>query len=259
MKIDYLQNMDVNVFATRELMGQKAGEDVENKIIELLSKKKYIRIIFAAAPSQNELLNYLVNSEKIEWNRIVAFHMDEYIGLNEKEPRSFSTYLNTYLFKKVPFKEVHLINGKADVDDEISRYSELISEGPIDIICLGIGENGHIAFNDPPVADFSDKEIMKKVELDELCRIQQVNEDCFETIDDVPQEAFTLTIPVLMSADYLFCVVPGTSKREAVYNTLTGPVSTNCPASILQTHSGCSFYFEEESFGLVSKIAHKIQ
>jgi len=242
----------VNVFLTREEMGQEAGKDVEKQIVKLLEHKKTIRMVFAAAPSQNELLDYLVGSDKIEWERITAFHMDEYIGLNASDSRSFATYLNEHLFNKVNFSKVHLINGKAPVYEEVKRYSDLIGEAPIDIVCLGIGENGHIAFNDPPVADFNDKEILKLVELDETCRIQQVNEECFDTLDDVPREAFTLTIPVLMNADFLFCVVPGSSKSEAVYNTLNGPVSTKCPASILQTHSNCRFYFDKDSYTYTS-------
>ena len=242
----------VNVFPTREEMGQKAGKDVEQQIIKLLAHKKTIRMVFAAAPSQNELLEYLVSSNKIEWERITAFHMDEYIGLNANDSRSFATYLNEHLFYRVNFNKVYLINGKAPADEEVKRYSDLIAEAPADIVCLGIGENGHIAFNDPPVADFNDKEILKLVELDETCRIQQVNEECFDTLDDVPREAFTLTIPVLMNADFLFCVVPGSSKSEAVYNTLNGPISTKCPASILQSHSNCKFYFDQDSYSYTS-------
>jgi len=248
MKIKYFQKMDVNVFPTRKIMGRKAGTDVEKRIIQLLKKKETIRIVFAAAPSQNELLNFLVNSKKINWNRITAFHMDEYFGLDERETHSFSSYLNEHLFKKVNFKNVNLINGKSNIEEEIARYSSLILEAPIDIVCLGIGENGHIAFNDPPVADFKDQEIIKLVELDEYCRTQQVNEGCFNSFEDVPKEAFTLTIPVLMNADFLFCIAPGTNKQKAVYNTLNGAISTKCPASILQTHPNCKFYFDENAF-----------
>ena len=249
MKNSDKNTLNVNVFSTRQEMGKSAGRDIENKIIELLKIKPEIRMIFAAAPSQNEVLDYLVNSDKIEWNRITAFHMDEYIGLDKNESRSFSTYLNEHLFQGVNLKKVHLIDGKAPVNEEIERYSALIAEAPIDIVCLGIGENGHIAFNDPPVADFNDKKILKVVELDESCRIQQVNENCFDTLDDVPREAFTLTIPVLMNADFLFCVVPGLSKHEAVTNTINGPVTTKCPASILQTHPNCRFYFDKDAYG----------
>lgn len=248
MKLKYYQNMDVNISPTRRIMGQKAGSDVEKQIIQLLKEKETIRIVFAAAPSQNELLEFLVNSQKIDWSRITAFHMDEYIGLDKSELQSFSSYLNEHLFEKVNFKNVNLINGKSNIEEEIARYSSLITEAPIDIVCLGIGENGHIAFNDPPVADFNDKEIIKRVKLDELCRMQQVNDGCFDTFDDVPKEAFTLSIPVLINANYLFCTVPGISKQKAVYDTLNGAISTKCPASILQKHQNCKFYFDENAY-----------
>jgi glucosamine-6-phosphate deaminase len=205
-------------------------------------------MVFAAATSQNEMLAYLAKSEKIEWNRITAFNMDEYIGLEKNAPQLFSVYLNDRLFEKVNLKKVNFINGNTPYEVEIARYSALITEAPIDIVCLGIGENGHIAFNDPPVADFNDPEIIKKVRLDKSCRLQQVNEECFNSIEEVPKKALTLTIPTIMNADYLFCVVPGSSKSEAVYNTLNGPVSTTCPASILQTHLKCRFYFDEQAY-----------
>jgi len=249
MKNSGKDSLDVNVFPSRKEMGEAAGKDIENKIIELLKLKPEIRMIFAAAPSQNEVLAYLANSEKIEWNRIIAFHMDEYIGLNNTAPQLFSVYLNDRLFGKVNFKKVNLIDGNSSVEEEIDRYSALITEAPIDIVCLGIGENGHIAFNDPPVADFNDVQIIKKVKLDKSCREQQVNEGCFNTLEDVPKKALTLTIPIMMAADFLFCVVPGSSKHEAVYNTLNGPVSTSCPASVLQNHPNCRFYFDEEAHG----------
>ena len=152
------------------------------------------------------------------------------------------------LFDKVPFKEVHLINGSNPIEDEITRYAKLIKQSLIDIICLGIGENGHIAFNDPPSADFNDPMAVKKVTLDLPCRQQQVNEDCFAAIEDVPQQAITLTIPTLMSGHFLFCVVPGDNKREAVKKALFGPIGTACPASILRTHPSCKFFFDADSF-----------
>ncbi len=238
----------VSIFPTRDEMGQAAGAEVEKKIVELLKEKPEIRMVFAAAPSQNEMLDYLVNSNKIEWERITAFNMDEYVGLDNSSPESFAAFLNKRLFTKVPFKNAYLINGAAPVDEEIARYSGLLVEAPIDIICLGIGENGHIAFNDPPVADFNDKHIVKRVKLDDSCRMQQVNEGCFPGITEVPEYALTITIPVIMSGLHLFCVVPGASKQKAVYNTLNGPVSTSCPASILQTHPDCSFFFDKEAY-----------
>jgi glucosamine-6-phosphate deaminase len=241
-------NLMVNVFPTRIEMGQFAGKEIENKIIKLLDKKPEIRMIFAAAPSQNEMLDYLSGSKRIQWNRISAFNMDEYLGLSRKAPQLFSVYLSERIFERVNFKQVHLIDGHAPVEDELMRYSALITEAPIDIVCLGIGENGHIAFNDPPFADFNDPMVIKMVKLDKLCRTQQVNEGCFTNLDEVPKKALTLTIPVIMSATSLFCVVPGSGKREAVYKTLYGPVDTSCPASVLQTHPDCKFYFDEEAF-----------
>lgn len=230
-------------------MGAAAGMDVEEKIIELLRDKDEIRMIFAAAPSQNEMLEYLASSSVIDWSRVIAFHMDEYIGLNGKSGQLFSVYLSERLFDKVNFKRVHIIKANADYAEEAERYSRLVSEAPIDIICLGIGENGHIAFNDPPVADFNDPLVVKKVRLDRSCRLQQVNEGCFATLDEVPEKALTLTIPVIFNAKYLFCVVPGKSKHDAVKKTIYGPVSTSCPASVLQQHHHCRFYFDADSFG----------
>lgn len=249
MKIKNHNNLNVSVFPTRREMGTAAGRDVEGKIIELLQVKDEIRMIFAAAPSQNEMLEYLASSSLIDWSRIIGFHMDEYIGLNGASGQLFSTYLRERLFDRVCLKKVHIINGNADYEEEAERYSRLVSEAAIDIICLGIGENGHIAFNDPPVADFSDPLTVKKVRLDRSCRLQQVNEGCFATLHEVPEKALTLTIPVIFNAKHLFCVVPGKSKLDAVHKTIFGPVSTSCPASVLQKHNDCRFYFDADSFG----------
>ncbi len=249
MKITNNKNLNINVFSTREEMGLTAGREVESKIVELQKKKKEVRVIFAAAPSQNEMLDYLATSERIDWHNVVAFHMDEYIGLKEDSDKLFSIYLRQRLFDKVRPGHVNIIDTSADTDKEIERYTRLINSAPIDIVCLGIGENGHIAFNDPPVADFSDPLVMKMVNLEETCRIQQVNEGCFNTLHEVPLRALTLTIPVIFNASHLFCVVPGASKHDAVKNTVMGPVDTSCPGSILQNHPDCSFYFDSGSFG----------
>lgn len=242
------EHLDVHVYPSREEMGQAAGADVEKQIVALLEKKESIRMVFAAAPSQNEALASLVRSTKIDWQRITAFHMDEYIGLDSTDSRSFAGFLTEKIFQQVPFREVHLLDGN-NPEETVTRYSKLLKEAPIDIVCLGIGENGHIAFNDPPVADFNDLKLVKRVTLDWACRNQQVNDGCFPTLDEVPTEAITLTIPALMQADYLFCVVPGKTKRQAVYDTLNGPITEECPASILRTHTHCKFYFDEDSFG----------
>ena len=239
----------LNVFETRNEMGRKAGADIESKIVELLNKQESIRMIFAAAPSQNESLEYLYKSNKIDWSRIEAFHMDEYIGLPSDAPQAFAMFLKKALFDDKDFANVNLIQGNLDADEICNNYSNLLKKAPIDIVCLGIGENGHIAFNDPPVANFSDTEIMKPVELDMACRQQQVNDGCFTSIDKVPTHALTLTIPTLMAGKHLFCVVPGSTKKEAVLNSLNGPITTNCPASILQKHEDCNMYVDKDSYG----------
>lgn len=249
MRINRYKHLNVNVFPTRLEMGLAAGRDVEARVTGLLKVKEEVRMVFAAAPSQNEMLDYLAGSELIDWSRVTAFHMDEYLGLSGGADQLFSLYLSRRLFSKVTMKNVYLINGNTDTEEETERYSVLLTEAPIDVICLGIGENGHIAFNDPPVADFNDKRVVKKVRLDKSCRMQQVNEGCFTTLAEVPEKALTLTIPVIFNASHLFCVVPGKSKREAVNNTLNGPVTTACPASVLQKHPDCSFYFDRDSFG----------
>jgi glucosamine-6-phosphate deaminase len=229
-------------------MGIAAGKAVENKILEMLEEKAGIRIIFAAAPSQIEMLDYLRESKLIPWEKITAFHMDEYIGLDGASPALFANFLKRHLFDHVPFHQVHLINGLEDPDRECARYSRLLAEAPIDIVCMGIGENGHIAFNDPPVADFNDPVPVKKVKLETVCRQQQVNDGCFDTLADVPEYALTLTIPTLIQAGYISCVVPGAAKKEAVYNTLLGPVNHRCPASIIKTLEHCDLFLDQDSY-----------
>ncbi|MEM9672717.1 MAG: glucosamine-6-phosphate deaminase [Cyclobacteriaceae bacterium] len=239
--------MHTHVFSTREKMGQAAGSAVEERINALLNEQDELRMIFAAAPSQNEVLDYLAQSKQIDWSKITAFHMDEYIGLPADAPQRFATFLKERLFDRVTLRAVHLIVGDDNPEQECQRYADLLAEKPIDIVCLGIGENGHIAFNDPPVADFEDPQLVKVVELDARCRQQQVNDGCFTSLGTVPTQAITLTIPTLMSGNYLYCVVPGPTKREAVDNTLNGPISTDCPASILRTHQNCQLYLDAES------------
>lgn len=245
-KVDQLE---VAVFAERQEMGVQAGKAVEAKILELLEQKAELRMIFAAAPSQNEVLAYLRQSDRIPWEKITAFHMDEYIGLDEQAPQRFANFLKEHLFDQVNFKAVHLINGDEDPAAECNRYAALLAEKPIDIVCLGIGENGHIAFNDPPVADFDDPEGVKVVELDHACRKQQVNDGCFASLDAVPQRAITLTIPTLTRGRHLFCVVPGPTKRQAVAATLEDEISTACPATILRKHPHCKLYLDHASYG----------
>jgi len=206
-----------------------------------------VRMIFAAAPSQVDTLAALRSAPGIDWSRVTAFHMDEYIGLAPDAPQRFARWLDDHIFLHLPFRAVHRIVPEPDAERAASEYADLLRAGPIDIVCLGIGVNGHIAFNDPPVADFDDPLDVKIVKLDRACRQQQVDDDCFETVADVPEQAITFTVPQLMRGQKLFCVVPGSSKRNAVRDALHGPIATSCPASILRTHPDCALYIDPES------------
>ena len=243
--------LSVNVYDTRKNMGLAAAADVAACIKAELAVKPEIYMIFAAAPSQNEMLEALIAEEGIEWNRIHALHMDEYVNLSADAPQGFGNYLRRAIFDKVPFASVNLIGTDADSQATCARYDALLSEHPVDIVCMGIGENGHIAFNDPHVADFNDPLKIKKVDLDLKCRQQQVNDGCFATLDEVPTHALTLTIPTLYNVKNVFCVVPAASKAEAVKNTVTGPVSEVCPASILRTHENAVLYTDTDSAALL--------
>ena len=253
MKTFKKDTLTVKVATSRADMGKCAAADIRERIIYLLSKKSTINMIFAAAPSQNDVLASLLEYDDIEWNRINAFHMDEYIGLSTKDAdKSFGYYLTEHIFGKVPFASINLINStEKDSGLECRRYSKLLKANPTDIVVMGIGENGHVAFNDPPVADFNDSHIVKVVKLDEICRNQQVNDGCFTSIDRVPTHAITLTCPTLVSADYLFCIVPAPSKANAVYHTLMDEVSEACPATILRTHNNAVLYLDNDSSKLI--------
>ena len=166
-------------------------------------------MIFAAAPSQNDVLLALTEDKSIDWTRVNAFHMDEYVGLPKDAPQGFGNFLSAHIFSLAPFKSVNYIDCTAENPEaECERYAELLKNNPTDIVVMGIGENGHIAFNDPWVADFNDEKWVKVVPLDEVCRNQQVNDGCFAHVDEVPTHALTLTVPTLVRAPWLFCIVP---------------------------------------------------
>lgn len=246
--------LEIEIFETRNEMGKKAADDIAKCIGKLLSEKEEINIVFAAAPSQNDMLFHLCKHNEIEWNRINAFHMDEYIGLSPDAPQCFSNFLKKYIFDLKPFKTVNCIDAAAEnAEEECKRYSNLLKDNPVDIVCMGIGENGHIAFNDPHVAKFNDEETVKVVKLDEVCRMQQVNDGCFDKISDVPQYALTLTIPVLVSARYNFCVVPAKTKAWAVRETICAEISEKCPATILRRKENAKMYCDADSSELLLK------
>lgn len=239
--------LTVRVFDTRANMGVVAAAEAKEWINEALAEKEEVNIIFAAAPSQNDFLAALIK-EDIDWTRINAFHMDEYIGLTEDAPQGFANFLRRAIFDLVPFKKVYCLNGQSsDPEAECKRYTDLLIKFPVDIIFMGIGENGHIAFNDPGVAKFDDPETVKIARLDEVCRNQQVNDGCFASIDLVPTHAYTLTVPIMMSAPKMMLIVPTALKAKAIHDTVLGPVDEMVPASIVRTHKGGAVLYTDEA------------
>ena len=231
-------------------MGSAAASHTVALMRRLIAEKGGIRMVFAAAPSQNEFLASLCQELDLDWSRVTAFHMDEYVGLPQHHHARFVNYRNQHLFDVVSPGTIHRMQPSQNPEEECIRYAQLITADAIDMVCLGIGENGHIAFNDPGVADFHDPKTVKLVPLDEACRNQQVHDECFPDLASVPTVAMTLTIPTLMSAHHMVCVVPGAMKREAVHNTLNEPITQNCPASILRTHSDCVLFVDSAAYGV---------
>lgn len=237
----------IHVHDDRQALGRHAGSEIAKAIRELLTTQERVSMVFAAAPSQLEALTTLKAADGIDWGRVDAFHMDEYAGLDVGRPELFGEWLNKHLFDDLPLGSVHLIPPSGDPEGVAEAYAEELGRGPIDIVCCGIGVNGHIAFNDPPVADFDDPVDVKVVELDRTCRQQQVDDGCFPAYDDVPTHAITLTVPRLLRAGKIICIVPGPSKARAVAAMFNEPISTQWPSTILRTHPDCTFHFDQDS------------
>ena len=239
--------LTVRVFDNRANMGVAAAIQATEWINELLATKDEINIIFAAAPSQNDFLKEL-SKANVDWSRINAFHMDEYIGLTEDAPQGFANFLRRAIFDLVPFKNVYCFNGQNESPEaECKRYTDLLLKYPADIIFMGIGENGHIAFNDPGFAFFNDPETVKIVKLDEVCRNQQVNDGCFASIDLVPTHAYTLTVPIMMRVPKMMLVVPTALKAKAIHDTVLGPITEMVPASVVRTHEGGATLYTDQA------------
>lgn len=248
MVLKTIDRLTARRYDTRAEMGTAAASDVEQAVISLLKTKDSVTIVFAAAPSQDEFLDALAQDERIPFERVRAFHMDEYIGLAPDAPQGFGNFLNRNLFSRGRFLSVSYLDGQTkNPQAECERYAKLLAEREIDIVCMGIGENGHIAFNDPPAADFHDLLDVKVVRLDDVCRMQQVHDGCFDAFEQVPSTALTLTVPRLMRAKYHFCIVPGSTKTDAVHDMLHGEISERCPASILRRAENAVLYLDPDS------------
>lgn len=242
--------MNLHIASSRQQLGQLAAEDIASELRRRLAEQQEVRVIFAAAPSQTEMLNELMLQPDIDWPRVTAFHMDEYLGLPEGSPQLFHQWLRRAIFDHLPLKAVHLIQPGEHPKRACREYAALLQQSPLDLCLLGIGTNGHLAFNDPP-ADFRDPEAVKIVTLDGACRQQQVDDECFGSFEDVPVQAITLSIPVLLSAERLFCCVPGEMKAPAVRSMVRDPVSGLVPATALRLHPNCTVYLDTDSASLL--------
>lgn len=244
--------MKITITETDQELGRLSGKAAADIIREAIADKGHANVILATGTSQFETLNQLL-LEDIDWSKVIMFHLDEYLGLPITHPASFRKYLKERFLEKVgPLKEVYLINGEVDPKEELKRLGDAISKYPIDIAFVGIGENGHLAFNDPP-ADFETEQPYIVVNLDEPCRIQQMNEGWFGSLEEVPQQAISMSIRQIMKTKHIICSVPDERKALAVKNTLEQPVSNLYPASILKTHPSCLFFFDANSSKLLSQ------
>jgi glucosamine-6-phosphate deaminase len=247
--------MEICLANSRTELGEMAARAIGTSLRARLAAKDSVRMIFAAAPSQSETLSALLHEPDIDWRRVTAFHMDEYIDLPAEAPQRFATWLRRAFFDHLPLAKVYLIQ-PGDDPAAISRaYASALAEAPIDLVLLGIGTNGHLAFNDPP-ADLHDPQPVKIVELDAMCREQQVLDGCFAALDEVPRKAITLTVPTLLAGRELFCSVPGRHKAAAVKAMLKSPISGDCPATVLRTHPHCVVYLDPESGSLTNLHQH---
>jgi len=236
------------VFRSNAGMSEAAAETAAECIREAITRNGSARVVVATGNSQIAMMELLVRKSGIDWNAVDAFHLDEYVGLPDTHPASFRLWLRTRFADVVKPRSMQYLNGDAaDLEAEILRYTNLLRARPIDVALIGFGENGHIAFNDPAVADFNDLATVKRVVLDDACRRQQVGEGHFPNIAAVPVEALTVTCPALMSARTLVCTVPDGRKAQAVKGAIEGEISTACPASIVRTHPKAFLFLDQES------------
>ncbi|WP_239129876.1 6-phosphogluconolactonase [Sinosporangium siamense] len=232
-------------------MGAAAARSAAHALRSAIAERGSARMIAAAAPSQTEVYRALALEPDIDWSRVTILHMDEYVGLPQEAPQRFGHWLRAHLVNAVEPARFHEIGSELGVSDAIARYAALLEEGPIDLVCLGIGVNGHIAFNDPPHADIQDPEFLRLIRLDEVSRIQQVDDGCFATLSDVPTQAITLTIPALMRGGHLVCSVPGVRKAEAVRALVEEPIGALWPCTVLRRHPSCEVHVDRDAAGLL--------
>lgn len=249
--------MQINVSENTDAMAEKAATHAANSLRKTIQKQGHAVVVAATGASQILFLEKLVHTHDLDWTKTTMFHLDEYVGLDPEHPASFRRYLGDRLIRPAQIRDARLIDGSArDIGHIVRVLNEQLNQMTIDIAFIGIGENGHIAFNDPP-ADFETDAPYKIVDLDERCKQQQVNEGWFDSIDEVPRQAITMTVRQIMKSREIVCTVPGERKAPAIGACLGEgrPVTPDCPASILQKHGNCVVYLDQESAGLISRVA----
>lgn len=244
---------EVHVFPTRDLLGKAAAKKSAEIIREALAARGSARLLVATGNSQLDVVSHLVN-EPLDWSNVEVYHLDEYVGIEPSHPASFHLWIRTRFVEKTRPRSVDYLNGLApDPDAEARRYSALLASSPIDLAFVGVGENGHIAFNDPHVADFNDPLLVKRVALDEASLRQQVGEGHFPSLATVPREALTVTCSGLMRAGHWVCCVPERRKAAAIRAALEGPLTTECPGSLIRTHPSAFVYLDADSASQLSR------
>jgi glucosamine-6-phosphate deaminase len=244
--------MDIVIHEDATQTGQAAAAAGAERIREALRERESASIIVATGASQFQMLAALVATPDIDWSRVTGFHLDEYIGLPDTHPASFRRYLRERFVQHVPLRQFHYIRADEDAEAECRRLAYLLDDLIVDVAFVGIGENGHLAFNDPP-ADFRTERPYLIVELDEACRRQQLGEGWFETLEDVPSRAISMSVREIMRSRHIICTVPDRRKAEAVQHAVQGPVTPDLPASILQQHDSTALYLDRSAASLLSR------
>jgi glucosamine-6-phosphate deaminase len=252
IKTFQVDKLPVRVYAQQDDLAADAAKIVQAHLVQCIAERGAASAILATGNSQIQFLEALIKLGGVDWSKITLFHMDEYLGIDGNHKASFRRYMRERVESRVKPKAFHYLQGDADQPlNECSRYAELLERQEIDLCCLGIGENGHIAFNDPHVAEFDDPWTVKLVSLDLKCRQQQVNEGHFPSVEQMPQFAYTLTIPTLCAVRKMICISPEKRKAQAVHNALKEAVSTNCPASYLRTQKQAVLLIDSDSATLL--------
>lgn len=239
--------LNVAIFESNEELGKQAANEIAEAMKEELAQKDEIAVILATGNSQYSMVSELVKRDDVDWNRVTVLHMDEYLGMSDDHPASFRRWMNERIVAKVNLKAFEGVRGDHEpAEEEVARYSQLLRDLKPSICVMGIGENGHLAFNDPP-ADFETDELARIIRMDEVSRHQQVGEGHFPTIDDVPTHAITLTIPTLLAPKRVFVLTPESRKAAAVKASLEGPITPDMPASILRNHGHVKLFLDKDS------------